>query len=196
MLSFLEYLEEVVQRIDTGLKRPNSRPTNFSANQPTSAWKKTSAGETSGRVGVKRGEWRPERRVGEKGFPNKAPVTYGGDEEFTAPYAAKRGVPFTTHKENGSNIITFDKKDEKAVRNNRPILSTWSDRDAKKAKFKTSAGGEVRSTTPGRPTSQKIINDPVKHMQDQGHEVRFVNDIKAHRQDLQNRGIEHGAEGL
>ena len=192
MLSFLEYLEEIFQRIDTGLKRRNNRLTNFSTNQPTSAYRKTPGGEESGRVGASHtGGWNPSR-VKYK----RIKATYAGKPEFTAPYAAKRGVPFTTHQENGKNIITYDKKDEKAVRNNRPILSTWSDRDAKKANFKTSAGDEVRSKTPGRPTSQKIINDPVKHMQDQGHEVRFVDDIKAHRQDLQNRGIEHGAEGL
>ena len=194
MLSFLEYLEEVFQRIDTNLRRPGGRLTDFSKKQPTTAYRKTPGGEESGRVGPSHtGGWNSSR-VKYK----RMKATYAGEPEFTAPYAATRGVPFTTHNDpdTGKSVVTFDKKDEKAVRNNRPTLSTWSPRDAKRANFKTSAGDEVRSSTPGRPTSQKIINDPVKHMQDQGHEVRFVDDIKAHRQDLINKKVPHGAEGL
>ena len=88
-----------------------------------------------------------------------------------APYAAPRDVPWSQHHDSdGKSTITFDKRDEKKVRGNRPILSTFS-----RSKFKhLRASREHFSENPGSPNKQRVITDPVKHMQDNGHKVRFV----------------------
>jgi hypothetical protein len=125
-------------------------------------------------------------------------ATYAGTPEHTARYAAPRDVKQTVHHDpkSGNKIITFQKSDEEHIRKHRPILSVWNSRDAHKAKFKNTRDAEFRSETPGRPSSQKIIHDPIKHMEKHGYQVNFVKDIESHAKKLHKKDIPFDFESL
>jgi len=126
-------------------------------------------------------------------------VTFGGKPSETSSYAVPRNVrsikfvvPMT-----GKSHIVFDKKDEKRIRNNKSMESVWT--GGKQSKFKSLRKGgmdEEISKDPGRPSKQQIIQDPVKHLEKQGHTVHFIEDLDEQRKLLLNRGYRLKLEGF
>jgi hypothetical protein len=97
----------------------------------------------------------------------------------------------------GKSHIVFDKKDEKRIRNNKSMESVWT--GGKQSKFKSLRKGgmdEEISKDPGRPSKQQIIQDPVKHLEKQGHTVHFIEDLDEQRKLLLNRGYRLKLEGF
>jgi hypothetical protein len=160
-------------------------PKDFSKNQQSYVHNKDWS-HSGNAQGQKYSAWKPHQKV------NKG--TFGGSLHETAPYAAPRHVPWLQYKhpKTGKSTVVFDKKHEQEVRKARPTLSKWS--NGKQSRFKVLDSGEDFSNKPGRPTAQKIITDPVKHMQDNGHNVKFVNNIYKHRKKLEDRKIPFSAE--
>jgi hypothetical protein len=189
MISFKDFLnlDEILHRFDAKLIR--SPQTNFSTNQNTyyntPDHSESGPYPNSGR--------RPSR------VRNKvSTATYAALPQQAARYAAPRDVPHVTHidPESGHRIITFEKSAEEHIKKHRPVLSVWNDRDAHKAKFKNTTGAEFRSDTPGRPTSQRIISDPIRHLEKHGYKINFVDDIEDHAKELHKKGIDYEADDV
>jgi len=61
---------------------------------------------------------------------------------------------------------------------------------------KKETSGESFSENPGKPEKQSTIKNPVKFMQQNGHNVQFVPDLKDYKRNLEKNKIEHNSEGL
>ncbi len=116
---------------------------------------------------------------------------FGGSLKDTAPYVIPRHISWLQYfdpKKDYQSVIVIDKKYENEVKNARPILSTWS----KKNKFKKLPSYEKFSTDPGKPTSRKIIKDPIKYLTDNGYEIKFVDSLKDYYNNyLKQNGIDY-----
>lgn len=194
MLSFIDFLnlnedhlEEQLHRFDASVIR--NPVTDFSANQNT--YINNPDHSVSG-------QYPPSGRRPSRVKNTVTKATYAGTPEHTARYAAPRDVRQLVHDDpkSGKKVIIFQKSDENRVRKHRPVLSVWNMRDANKAGFQNTQGGEFRSSTPGRPTSQRVINDPIRHMEKHGYKVKFVNDIEAHRKKIHKSGMDYESDGF
>ena len=118
---------------------------------------------------------------------------FGGDKHTVSSYSGPRHVPWVQHYDaKGQSHMTFAKHDEQSVRNHRPVLSSF-----KKSAFQQLPNGnEHFSSNPGAFVHQRIIHDPVKFMQQSGHQVHFTNNLGRHFKKIQASGLQHGAEGL
>ncbi|MDE1905432.1 MAG: hypothetical protein KGH75_03150 [Rhodospirillales bacterium] len=110
-------------------------------------------------------------------------------------YVAPRHVPwfhyFDTKKKR--HYIAFNKHHEDEIRNARPVQSVWT--GGKQSKFKSLPSGEEFSKNPGKPSYQKVIHDPIKHMEDTGYRVKLVNDLEKHRNKVKkNPDIKLGSQ--
>lgn len=194
MLSFKDFLILDEEVLDEELHRLDSKVirkpvTNFSANQNT--YFNTPSHDVSGQYPA---SGRRPSRV--KNTVTKA--TYAARPQHTARYAAPRDVRQIVHDDpdTGKKVIIFQKSDEDRIRKNRPILSVWKPRDATRARFQNTQGDEFRSSNPGRPTSQRVIRDPIKHMEKHGYTVKFVKDIEAHRKKIHKSGMDYDSDGF
>jgi uncharacterized lipoprotein YddW (UPF0748 family) len=118
---------------------------------------------------------------------------FGGSARDTAPYVIPRHITWIQYFDSNKNksIVVVNKKDENEIKNSRPILSTW----AKNNKFIDLPSGEKLSYDPGRPTSRKIIKNPLKYLNDNGHEIIFTDNLKNYIKDLKAQGINFNMEG-
>jgi hypothetical protein len=194
MISFKDFLElnedildEELHRIDSKLIR--NPVTDFSAKQHTYINNPDHSHS---------GQYAPSGRRKPRVKNTVTKATYAGRPEFTARYAAPRDVRQIVHddSDSGKKVIVFQKSDEEKIRKNRPVLSVWKLRDANKAKFQNTRDDEFRSSTPGRPTSQRVIRDPIKHMEKHGYKVKFVKDIETHRKKIDKSGRDYDTDGF
>lgn len=122
----------------------------------------------------------------------KSKGMFGSNLHGVAPYASPRGTRFTQHwDDNGNSNLTFQQSDKPKIEAHRPIVSSFP-----KNRFKhLENSGEHFSETPGTPVKQTVIKSPVQFMKNQRHNVTFVNNLDAHKKELEKNNIPHNAEG-
>lgn len=124
---------------------------------------------------------------------------FAGDSKLAAAYAVPRTVKSVAYVDpkTGDNVIAFDVSDRERIQAYRPTVSTFDPKTFKRTLDKRSLGGsEYVSDRPGKPTSQRVIDDPIAYMQDHGWRVKFVSDITKLRDQLKSAKISHNAENL
>jgi hypothetical protein len=165
-----------VHRID------NTKISDFSSNMNTYHHKK---------------DWTESALLNKEDTPKKgwkkSTGVFATDAHSVAPYASPRGTNFVQHyDQDGNSQLAFDEKDKEKIKAHRPIVSSFP-----KERFKhIETSGESFSENPGKPEKQSTIKNPVKFMQQNGHNVQFVPDLKDYKRNLEKNKIEHNSEGL
>lgn len=124
---------------------------------------------------------------------------FAGDPKLVATYAVPRNVASVAYidPKTGQNVIVFNPSDRAAIQAYRPTLSTFDPKGYSRTVDKKSLGGsEYISKNPSNPTSQKTIDDPLKHLVDSGWTVRFDPNLAALKNTLKQANISHSAENL
>ena len=124
---------------------------------------------------------------------------FAGDSKLAAAYAAPRNVKSLAYVDpkTGRHTLVFDPADRTAIQAYRPVETTFPGDSFKRTVDKKSLGGnEYISTNPDAPISQRVINDPIKHMQTAGWDVKFDANIASLRDALKKSNISHNAENM
>jgi hypothetical protein len=97
----------------------------------------------------------------------------------------------------GQHVIVFNSADRAGIQAYRPTLSTFSPKGFSRTLDKKSLGGsEYIAKTPNKPDSQTTIEDPLKHLANNGWTVKFDSNLTTVKNQLKQAGISHSAENL
>ena len=124
---------------------------------------------------------------------------FAGDPKLVATYAVPRNVSSVAYidPKTGQHVIVFNPADRASIQAYRPTLSTFDPDGFSRTLDKKSLGGsEYISKTPNKPSSQQTINDPLKHLEDNGWTVKFDKDLSNVKDRLSSANIAHSAENL
>lgn len=124
---------------------------------------------------------------------------FAGDPKLVATYAVPRNVSSVAYidPKTGQHVIVFNSADRASIQAYRPTLSTFDPKGFNRTLDKRSLGGsEYIAKTPNKPASQTTIEDPLKHLANNGWTVKFADNLSAIKNNLKQTGISHSAENL
>ena len=124
---------------------------------------------------------------------------FAGDPKLVATYAVPRNVSSVAYidPKTGQHVIVFNSADRASIQAYRPTLSTFDPKGFNRTLDKRSMGGsEYIAKTPNKPASQTTIEDPLKHLANNGWTVQFADNLSAIKNNLKQTGISHSAENL
>ena len=129
----------------------------------------------------------PDNIEPDEGF-KKSTGLFAGNLFNIAPYASPRGTPFLKYRYNNKNYIIFREKDKNQIESNKPFLTTFNKQNFQELEASNEYFAHKNNNKIEFEKQKQIIN-PIKFMQNQGYIIKFVNNLKTEKEELERNGV-------